>query len=90
MSVPREPKAPVSCVDQYGASYREVLPEVRSVASCTALHRGLLAALPRQTLPALARAVGGDDAHACPPLWTHAPWEVVTLRQRRLALIKSV
>jgi hypothetical protein len=30
MSVPREPKATVSFVDQYCAYYRDVFPEVRS------------------------------------------------------------
>jgi SRSO17 transposase len=46
--------------------------------------------MPRKTLPAIARAVGVDDAQALHHFLTHSPWEVATLRQRRLALIKSV
>ena len=62
MSVPREPKATVSFVDQYCAYYRAVLPEVRSFDQFTALHLGMIAELPRKTLPAIARAVGVEDA----------------------------
>jgi hypothetical protein len=43
-----------------------VLPEVRRCAYCTALPLGLLAELPRNTLPALARAVGATRR-------THSP-----------------
>ena len=90
MSVPREPKATVSFVDQYCTYYRDVFPEVRSFEYFTSLHLGLIAELPRKTLPALARAVGVDDAQSFHHFLTQSPWEVATLRQRRLTLIKSV
>src|ERR671922_2318729 len=90
MSVPREPKATVSFVDQYCSYYRDVCPEVRSFAQFTALHLGVIAELPRKTLPAMARAVGVDDAQALPHFLTQSPWEVTTLHKKRLALIKSV
>jgi SRSO17 transposase len=90
MSVPRAPKSTVGFVDQYCAYYRDVFPEVRSFAYCTALHRGLLAALPRKTLPAIARAVGGDDAQAFHHFLTCSPWEVAPFRQKRLDLLKAV
>ena len=64
MCMPRAPKSTVGFVDQHCAYYRDVFPEVRSFEYFTALHLGLLAELPRKTLPAIARAVGVDDAQA--------------------------
>ena len=90
MSIPREPKATVRFVDQYCAYYRDVFPEVRSFEHFTALHLGLIAELPRKTLPAIARTVGIDDAQSLHHFLTQSPWEVATLRQTRLALLKSV
>jgi SRSO17 transposase len=88
--MPREPKATVSFIDQYCAYYRAVLPEVRSFAQVTALHLGMIAELPRKTLPALARAVGGDAAQALHHFLTQSPWEVIALRKKRLTLLKAV
>ena len=51
MSMPRDPKAAVGFVDQYCAYYRELFADVRSFAQFTALHVGLIAELPRKTLP---------------------------------------
>src|SRR5262245_1033652 len=90
MSMPRAPKSTVGFVDQYCAYYRAVFPEVRSFEYFTALHLGLIAELPRKTLPAIAHTVGVDDAQSFHHFLTQSPWEVTTLRQRRLALIKSV
>jgi hypothetical protein len=70
--MPREPKATVRFVDQYCAYYRAVLPEVRSFEQFTALHLGMMAELPRKTLPAIARAVGGDDAQSLHHFLTRA------------------
>jgi SRSO17 transposase len=58
MSVPRALKTPMGFVDQYCAPYQEGFPEVRSFEQFKFLHLGLLAALPRKTLPASARVVG--------------------------------
>jgi SRSO17 transposase len=75
MSVPREPKATVSFVDQYCAYYRDVFPKVRSFEYFTALPLGRLAALPRITWPALTRAGGGAAPTPATALWTrpHQP-----------------
>jgi SRSO17 transposase len=61
MSLPRAPKTTVGFVDQYCAPDQEVFPEVRSFEPCKFLHLGLLAELPRKTLPAIARVVGLED-----------------------------
>jgi SRSO17 transposase len=88
--MPRAPKPTVGFVDQYCAYYRDVFPEVRSFEQFTALHLGMLTDLPRKTLPAIARAVGGDDAQSLHHFLTTSPWEVAILRKKRLDQIKSI
>src|SRR5262245_26878436 len=90
MSMPRAPKPTVGFVDQYCAYYRDIFPEVRSFEQFTALHLGLLTDLPRKTLPAIARAVGGEDAQSFHHFLTASPWDAATFHTKRLALIKSV
>jgi SRSO17 transposase len=90
MSLPRAPKTTVRFVDQYCAYYRDVFPEVRSFEQFTALHLGLLTDIGRKTLPAIARAVGVEDAQSFHHFLTNSPWEAATFRMKRLALIKSV
>ena len=90
MSMPRAPKTTVRFVDQYCAYYRDVFPEVRSFAQFTALHLGLLTNIARKTLPAIARAVGVEDAQSFHHFLTNSPWEAATFRTKRLDLIKSV
>jgi SRSO17 transposase len=90
MSLPRAPKTTVGFVDQYWAYYHDGFPEVRSFEQFTALHLGLITDIPRKTLPAIARAVGVADAQALHHFLTQSPWEVATLRQQRLALIRAV
>ena len=82
MSRPRTPKATVGFVDQYWADYRALFVNVRSFEQFTALHLGLTAELPRKTLPALARAMGLDDAQPLHPCLAHAPWQVSDFRAR--------
>jgi hypothetical protein len=56
------------------------IPRFRCYASppptetCTPLHLGLIAELPRKTLPAIARAVSLDDAQPLHPFLAHSPW----------------
>lgn len=90
MSLPRAPKTPVRFVDQYCAYYHDVFPAVRSFEQFTALPLGLLTAIPRKTLPAIARAVGVEDAQSFHHFLTTSPWDAATFRTKRLALIKSV
>jgi SRSO17 transposase len=90
MSMPRAPKPTVGFVDQYCAYYQALFPEVRSFEQFTALHLGMMTEIPRKTLPAIARAVGVDNAQALHHFLTHSPWQVSALRQKRLDLIKTV
>ena len=90
MSVPRAPKPTVGFVDQYCAYSRDIFPEVRSFEQFTALHIGMITDLPRKTLPAIARAVGVEDAQALHHFLTISPWEIAMFRQKRLELLKAV
>lgn len=88
MNLAREPQKTVHFVDQYCAYYQELFPDVRSFEQFTYLHLGLIAELPRKTLPAIARAVGLDDAQSLHHFLANSPWEAAALRDKRLTLLK--
>lgn len=90
MSVPREPTATVHFVDQYCAYYRDLFPDVRSFEYFKYLHLGLIAELPRKSLPAMARAVGLDNEQPLHHFLANSPWKASELRQQRLELITRV
>jgi SRSO17 transposase len=90
MSLPRAPKPTVGFVDQYCAAYHEVFPEVRSFEQVKFLPLGLLAELPRKTLPAIARVVGLEEEQPLPHCLANSPWEGATLRAKRLQVVKQV
>lgn len=63
--------------------------EVRSFEQLKFLPLGLLAELPRKTLPAIARVVG-EDEQPLHHFLANSPWEVATLREKRLQVVKQV
>ncbi len=48
-------------VDEDGEYYGDLFEDVRSYEAFKQLHIGLLSELPRKTIPAIARAVGGAE-----------------------------
>jgi SRSO17 transposase len=90
MSLPRAPQPTVGFVDQYCGAYQKVFPAVRSFEQFKLLHLGLLAALPRKTLPAIARVVGLEDEPPRHHFLANSPWEVTPLREKRLQVVKQV
>ena len=90
MSLPREPTATVHFVDQYCAYYQALFPEVRSFEYFKYLHLGMIAELPRKTLPAIARAVGLENEQPLHHFLANSPWKAADLRQKRLDLIAQV
>jgi SRSO17 transposase len=64
MTTSRQPKETVAFVDHYCAHYRDLFNDVRSFEPFKYLHLGMIAELPRKTLPAIARAVGLDHAQS--------------------------
>ena len=90
MSVARAPVETVSFIDQYCALYQEQFPDVRSFEHFKLLHLGLVAELPRKSLPAIAKAVGLHDGQELHHFLALSPWKVASLRQQRLKLTKRM
>jgi SRSO17 transposase len=80
----------VGVVDQYCTYDQGVSPEVRSFEQLKYLHLGLLAELPRKTLPAMARVLGLEDEPSWHHCLAHSPWEITPLRDKRLQVVKQV
>lgn len=84
------PAAPtVTFIDEYCAKYQDLFPDVRSFEQFKLLHLGVLADLPRKSLPAIAKAVGHTDAQSLHHFLASSPWHASALRQRRLELLKQ-
>ncbi len=90
MTTPRTATPTLTFVDEYCSRYQELFPDVRSYEQFKLLHVGLLADLPRKSLPAIAKAVGQPNAQALHHFLAEAPWSADALRQQRLALTKQV
>ena len=87
MTAPRDPKPTVSFIDSYCDYYQKLFPEVRSFESFKNLHLGMIADIKRKTLPEIAKVVGLESGQSLHHFLTESPWEVVELRQYRLARI---
>ena len=88
MTKARQATTTVTFVDEYAERYQDLLPDVRSFESFKYLLLGMLAEIKRQTLPAIAKAVGAD-AQALHHMIAYAPWSVHELRTRCLNLIRQ-
>ncbi len=87
MVEPRPPVSTVRLVDNYCRVYEHLFSDVRGFEAFKYLHLGLVAPLPRKTLPAIAKAVGLPNEQGLLHVLTDAPWRVEALRYQRLALI---
>ena len=87
MVEPRSPVSTVRFVDNYCRAYEHLFSDVRSFEAFKYLHLGLVAPLPRKSLPAIARAVGLPNEQGLLHFLTDAPWSVEALRYHRLTLI---
>ena len=90
MTARKEPAQTVSFIDQYCSFYQDLFAaDVRSYQYFKHLHLGLIAELPRKSLPALARAVGLEDGQELPHFLANSPWQAAHVKQRRLDLLKQ-
>jgi len=89
MTQPRAPIDTVAFIDEYCAFYRALFPDVRSFEQFKLLHLGLIAELPRKSIPAISKAVGLAETQSLHHFVVNSPWEVTALRQQRLALTKQ-
>lgn len=90
MVEPREPKPTLRFIDDYCQWYETLFSDVRSFEAFKHLHVGMLSEVKRKTLPAIAKGCGLDNEQSLHHCLTDAPWGVVELRERRLALILQV
>lgn len=88
MSKARQAIPTVTFVDEYCQRYQDLFPDVRSFEAFKYLQVGMLSELKRKTLPAIAKAVGGD-AQALHHVVAYAPWSVQEVRKRRLTLLRQ-
>lgn len=75
-------------IERYCATYRDLFPDVRSFNAFTALHRGMLSALRRKTLPAIARLVG-TNPQSLHHFLSESPWSVREFETRRVVLSRD-
>ncbi|MBD2028323.1 transposase [Leptolyngbya sp. FACHB-711] len=87
MVEPRLPQSTVRFVDNYRRAYQHLFSDVRSFEAFTSLHLGLVAPLPRKSLPAIAKTGGLPNDQVLHHFLTHSPWQVGALRYQRLSLI---
>jgi SRSO17 transposase len=90
MTAPRDPKPTVDFIDVYCTYYQDLFPEVRSFENFKALHLGMLSDIKRKTLPEIAKVAGLDNSQSLHHFLTESPWEVETLKHRRLNRILEV
>jgi SRSO17 transposase len=90
MTAPRDPKPTVNFIDVYCAYYQDLFPEVRSFENFKALHLGMLSDIKRKTLPEIAKVAGLDNSQSLHHFLTESPWEVESLKHRRLNRILQV
>jgi SRSO17 transposase len=73
MSATRSVRPTIRFVDEYCALYQELFPEVRSFEAFKYLHLGMISEIKRKSLPAIAKAVGLDNAQNLHPFLTESP-----------------
>lgn len=83
----RKSVSTVAFVDEYCQTYRNLFSDVRNFEAFKFLHIGIISALPRKSLPAIARAVGLKDGQELHHFLRDTPWEAREFRQMRLWLI---
>jgi SRSO17 transposase len=66
MVKPREANSTLKLIDEYCCYYRNLFSEVRSFEAFTHLHAGIISALKRKTLPAIAEIIRLENAQ-----WLH-------------------
>lgn len=87
MVEPREAKPTIRFVDEYCQWYQSLFSDIRSFEAFKHLHIGMCSEVKRKTLPAIAKVCGLDNEQSLHHFLTDAPWAVIELRERWLALI---
>jgi SRSO17 transposase len=88
MRMPRQPVTTLRCVDDFCALYQALFPDVRSFELFKWLHVGLIAEIPRKSLPAIAKTVGLPNDQSLHHFLAVSPWNVEAFRHRRLSILR--
>jgi SRSO17 transposase len=90
MVKPRSPRPTVQCVDTYCELYRDLFIEVRAYESFKYLQLGLISDLKRKSLPAIAKALGLENAQGLHHFISQSPWQAEDLEKKRLKIILAI
>lgn len=90
MTLPRQATQTVTFVDNYCENYEDLFIDVRQFEYFKYIHLGLLSEVKRKTLPAIAKAVGLENAQGLHHFLSTAPWSVEELRALRLSRVKEL
>jgi len=85
----RDAHPTVAMIDEYCAEYRDLFKEVRNYECFKYLHVGIIAPLPRKSLPEIAKVVSINSAQSLHHFIANSDWSVEQLRSRRLNKIKK-
>jgi len=88
--LPRDAQPTIGFVDEYCCYYQQLFQDVRNYEYFKYLHLGIVAPIPRKSLPAIAKEIGIRSAQSLHHFITNSPWFVEELRTRRLALTREV
>ena len=87
--LPREPQPTIAIVDEYCAYYQDLFKDVRNYECFKYLHLGIIAPIPRKSLPEIAKGVGINSAQSLHHFLANFSWSVEELRKRRLRRTKE-
>ena len=81
----RDAQLTVTFIDEYCSYYKHLFPEVRSYECFKYLHLGVIAPIPRKSLPEIAKVVGLKTSQSLHHFIAQSPWSVEEVRKRRLS-----
>jgi SRSO17 transposase len=84
MTEQREAVPTVGFIDEYCQDYRSLFADVRSFEAFKFVHVGMLSAIPRKSLPAIAKLVGLGNSQNLQHLFENTEWNLESFRGTRL------
>jgi SRSO17 transposase len=87
--LPRDPEPTLAVVDGYCSNYQDLFQDVRNYECFKYLHLGIIAPIPRKSLPEIAKGVGINSAQSLHHFIANAPWSAAELRKRRLKIMQE-
>jgi SRSO17 transposase len=89
MTEQREAVPTVGYIDEYCQDYRSLFADVRSFEAFKFVHVGMLSAIPRKSLPAIAKLVGLGNSQNLQHLFQNTEWNLESFRDTRLLRIRQ-